>query len=278
MSTDKTLATTAPVKTFSLAPTSLQQAMELAKIMAESDMVPKDFRGKPGNVLIAVQMGAELGLQPMQAIQNIAVINGRPTVWGDALLAIVSSHPECEDIQETLTGAGDAMEATCVVKRKGREPVSRTFTVLDAKRANLWGKEGPWRTYPQRMLPMRARSWAMRDSFADALRGINIAEEVMDIPVSREMGDVNIVAQEPVEQPRAKIPANKPPIDQPAPTEVSPSVSPLIGDSPMKLIRGMLTKNAITEAELCAKFSIVQLEDLRMSRVNEVIAWISSPS
>ena len=81
-----------------------------------------------------------------------------------------------------------------------------------------------------------------------------------------------------VEQPRAKTPVNKPPIDQPASTEVSPSVSPLIGDSPMKLIRGMLAKNSITEAELCAKFSIIQLEDLRMSRVNEVIAWVSNPS
>lgn len=178
--------------TFSLAPTSLNEAMKLAEVMANSDMVPKDYKGKPGNVLIAVQMGAELGLQPMQAIQNIAVINGRPAVWGDAALAIVSAHPECEDVIEKIDGAGDSMSATCTIKRRGRESVTRTFTVANARLANLWNKEGPWKTYPQRMLQMRARSWALRDSFADALRGIGIAEEVRDTPM-KEMGEADVI-------------------------------------------------------------------------------------
>lgn len=156
--------------------------MKLAEVMAGSDMVPRDYKGKAGNVLIAVQMGAELGLQPMQAIQNIAVINGRPALWGDAALAVVSAHPECDDVVEKLDGTGESMSATCVIKRKGREPIMRIFTVADAKRAGLWNKDGPWKTYPQRMLQMRARSWAMRDAFADALRGIGVVEEVRDIP------------------------------------------------------------------------------------------------
>ena len=76
---------------FSLAPASLSEAMEFAKMMSESEMVPKSFRGKPGDVLIAVQMGSEVGLQPMASIQNIAVINGKPGIYGDAGKAILLS-------------------------------------------------------------------------------------------------------------------------------------------------------------------------------------------
>jgi len=56
----------------------MKDAMEYAKLISESDLAPKDFKGKPGNVLIAIQYGVEIGLKPMQAIQNISVINGRP--------------------------------------------------------------------------------------------------------------------------------------------------------------------------------------------------------
>src|SRR3546814_4979258 len=53
----------------------------------------------------------------------------------------------------------------------------------DAKKAGRAGKQGPWSQYPQRMRQMRARAWAMRDGFADVLKGIGIAEEVRDFPV-----------------------------------------------------------------------------------------------
>lgn len=183
-------------RAFSLAPTSLGEAMKLAEVMAGSDMVPRDYKGKAGNVLIAVQMGAELGLQPMQAIQNIAVINGRPALWGDAALAVVSAHPECEDVVEKIEGEGELMQASCTIKRSGREPVVRKFGYTEAKRAGLWGKEGPWKTYPQRMLQMRARSWAMRDAFADALRGIGVVEEVRDIQPRDVEAEILISAEQ----------------------------------------------------------------------------------
>src|SRR3990170_4188920 len=79
-----------------LAPTSLTQAMELAKFLAGSDMVPKDYRDKPGNIVIAISLGHEIGLKWAQSLQNIAVIGGRPTLWGDAGLGIVMSHPDYE--------------------------------------------------------------------------------------------------------------------------------------------------------------------------------------
>lgn len=163
--------------------------MEFAKLVANSDLVPKDYKGKPGNVLIAVQMGAELGLSPMQAVQNIAVINGRPSLWGDALLAVVQSHPECQDVIETST----ATEASCRILRRGHEPTVRKFSIDDAKLAGLWGKQGPWTNYPKRMLQMRARAFACRDAFADALRGMQSAEEVGDYGARVPMGVLEVV-------------------------------------------------------------------------------------
>ena len=169
----------------SLAPRNLQEAMEFSKLMSQSAIVPKDYQGKPANVLVAVQWGMELGLAPMQAMQNIAVINGRPSIWGDAMLAICQAHPQFQGIDEQV----DDTRATCTVKRNGRT-VTQTFTMEDAKRAGLAGKQGPWSQYPKRMLQMRARSFALRDAFADALKGIQSAEEVQDMPTERDMGTV----------------------------------------------------------------------------------------
>ena len=160
-------------------PKSAAHAYKMAEAIANSELAPKDFKGKPQNCLIAIQMGAEVGLSPMQAIQNIAVINGRPCLWGDAMLALIMGHQDFAGIEETQTG--DA--ATCTVHRyiKGKEfTFTQTFSKADAKTANLLDKQGPWKQYPRRMLQMRARGFALRDAFADALRGISLAEEVRD--------------------------------------------------------------------------------------------------
>jgi len=159
-----------------LRPTNFNEALQFAELIAKSDFVPRDYKEKPGNVLVAIQMGSELGLAPMQALQNIAVINGRPTVWGDAMLALVTAHKDCVDIQESI----DDEKATCTIKRRGRSPITRTFTIAEAKHAGLADKQGPWKQYPKRMLQMRARAFALRDAFPDALKGLNMTEEVMD--------------------------------------------------------------------------------------------------
>jgi hypothetical protein len=130
----------------------------------------------PEVALIRLQAGLELGLTPIWSLTNIMVTNGRPSVWGDALLGLVLQHAECQDVIETFEGTGDELTAICEVHRRGRLPVKRTFSVNDAKRAGLHGKN-VHNAYPKRMLQMRARSWACRDAFADALRGLAVVEE-----------------------------------------------------------------------------------------------------
>lgn len=176
-----------------LTPSNLAEAMKMAEILADSSIVPKDFQGRPGNVLIACQWGAEIGLQPLQAMQSIAVINGRPSIWGDAMLGLVQGSGLLQDIQEVVSDDGEV--ATCTVVRRGKSPVVRQFTMEEAKTAGLKGKTGPWQQYPRRMLQLRARAFALRDAFSDVLRGVAIAEEARDTPVMRDItpeGDAEV--------------------------------------------------------------------------------------
>ncbi len=163
---------------FDLSPQTFEQALTFADYMAKSDMVPKDYKDKPGNCLIAMQWGMEVGLKAMQALQNIAVINGRPSLWGDAVIALARNSALCEYIVED----DDGKTATCRVKRRGEPEQVRTFSMEDAKTAGLLNKTGPWTQYPKRMRQMRARAFAIRDVFPDVLKGMAVAEEMMDIP------------------------------------------------------------------------------------------------
>ena len=162
-------------------PRDVNEAYSVAQQLANSGMVPKTYQGKPDSVIVAIQMGAELGLTPMASLSSIAVINGTPAIWGDGLLALVLDSGLLEDIDEEVKGEGDSLVATCTVYRKGmKKEKVRSFSVADAKAANLWTKAGPWKQYPKRMLQMRARAFALRDVFPDVLKGLKIREEVED--------------------------------------------------------------------------------------------------
>lgn len=165
------------------APATLTEAIQFSDMLANSSMVPKAYQGKPQDILVCVQWGYEMGLAPMQALQNIAVINGKPSVYGDTALALVQASPVCEDVQEYFEDEGTPNPvAVCVAKRKNRSPVTVRFSIEDAKRAGLWGKQGPWQAYPKRMMQMRARGFALRDAFPDVLKGLITAEEAQDYP------------------------------------------------------------------------------------------------
>jgi hypothetical protein len=167
-----------------LVPTDIDGLWRLATIMVKSGFMPKAIQTTEA-VFVAVQMGLEVGLSPMQAVQNIAVINGRPALWGDAMIGLVEASGALEEFKEYYQGdyGTDDFRAVCVAKRRGHEAVIiNEFSIADAKIAGLWLKDGPWRTYPKRMLKMRARGFTLRDGFADKLKGLKSAEELMDTP------------------------------------------------------------------------------------------------
>ena len=174
-----------------LNPTNMTEAMEFSKFLASSTHIPKDFQGNPNNILVAIQWGYEIGLAPMQALQNIAVINGRPSLWGDSMIAVCKAHPDWRGISETYIEEED--KAVCLVKRNVHGEIEETrseFSYKDAQRANLTNKPGPWKNYPKRMLQLRARGFALRDAFPDAIKGLITAEEAIDYPEKKEPRNV----------------------------------------------------------------------------------------
>lgn len=160
---------------------SMESLARFAEMVAKSGLAPKGV-DTPAAIAVAVEMGLEIGLSPMAALQNIAVVNGRPCIYGDAALALCRASGLLESYAQEWTGEGDKRAATVTVKREGDpQPVVSSFSVHDAKAAGLWGKAGPWTQYPDRMLLFRARGFALRDAFGDVLKGLKTAEEQGDI-------------------------------------------------------------------------------------------------
>jgi len=196
------------VVSVSLQLNTLTDLREFCQVLAGTDMVPKAYKGKPDDILVATLHGQEVGLPHLQALQSIAVVNGIPSIYGDAALALVRASGKLEDFDEWIevdgqrqdgpfpiqryADEGKTIVAYCRSKRVGmnRERVT-PYSVDDAKRAKLWEKRGqngfetPWCTVPQRMLMWRARGWNLRDQFGDVLKGLAIYEEVIDIETSR---------------------------------------------------------------------------------------------
>ncbi len=173
---------------FAIIPSSLSEVKQIVDIMAQADVVPEAYKDKDpaggkvantGKMTVGVMAGLEVGLTPIQSLQVIMVVNGIPTLYGDGMLALVQSSGLMADFKEEIdTSTPDTPIARCRVWRKGMKTViERTFDWNDAKRAELTGK-GPWKQFPKRMLQMRARSFALRDGFADVLKGMKLPDEV----------------------------------------------------------------------------------------------------
>lgn len=189
------------------APRNLDELFRVAKMFTQSNLVPKDYQiTVPKNediasmpperykqlvdyasqkIVVATLMGREIGLKFMASLRSIAVINGRPSVWGDAVPALViqSQGDNIEDIKEYYKGTGEATIAYCEIKLRNRPSwIKASFGVEDAKVAGLWGneKKSTWKHYWKRMLKMRARE-AFRDADPGALMGLLFAEVAMDL-------------------------------------------------------------------------------------------------
>lgn len=247
------LATTDGPGFGALTPRTLDEALKFADILAKSTIVPKDYQGNPGNVLVAVQWGLEIGLQPLQAMQNIAVINGRPSLWGDALLALVRGSGLLEYINEEI---GET-EAVCTVKRRGEQPVTRSFSMDDAQKAGLKGKSGPWTQYPKRMMQMRARAFALRDVFTDVLRGMHIAEESQDEP---EMKDVTPRADAATTQSKTAAVKDKIAAGKSGSPRVAEKPAPTLGDVLGQIERARTEEQLRSTAGEGAKFLSTQAD------------------
>jgi len=160
---------------------SLDEMARFADGVVKAGLAPATLNTS-AKVVVALQVGAEIGLTPMAALRSVYVIKGTPTLYGDAALALVKSSSVCKCISEKVIGEGDAMEAVVESQRTDGSVVTTTFSVADAKQAGLWGKKcSTWCTHPKRMLKYKARACNLRDNFPDILLGLHLTEEMEGI-------------------------------------------------------------------------------------------------
>jgi hypothetical protein len=199
----------APV--LAIIPHSIDEVLRYAKMVIAAGAVPdslaKDGSGRPypvkeliSRVVTVIAAGSEVGLPPMRSLANIALINKRAQIWGEAAVALLQASGKLEEmVQEHIGQEPDASTPTVqfhdtygwriILKRKGQpSPYIGVFTVGQAKRAHLWAnpKKTPWVEYPERQLFWRAFHQAATDGFADALCGLGIreiAEEDQPAPI-----------------------------------------------------------------------------------------------
>jgi hypothetical protein len=173
-------------------PDTFEAVQRLSRFYLAGDALPKstmagarDATAVLARIGIILERGKALGLPAGTALESITIINGRVCLWGDAMLGIVLAHADCEGVECIMQGTGDDRFVVCTAYRRGRKVSPSRFGVADAKRAGLWGRSGPWSSYPDRMLQARARGFALRDTWADVLTGIKPAEEVLDYDENR---------------------------------------------------------------------------------------------
>ena len=152
----------------------LKMQMELAKTLAVSSLLPQPLRGKPADVLVTVMYGRELGLSPMQSIQGIYVVNGRPSMSGQLWLAKV------RQAGHRVTVKADDKKAVCTITRGDTgEEHTEEFTYAEAERAKLTGKD-VWKSWPKRMLTWRAVSNCATVICPEVALGFEVTEFVKD--------------------------------------------------------------------------------------------------
>ena len=178
--------------------TDLDEVKEYSMLIHTSALALKG--DTPQTIAVKILSGLQLGMSPLASIQNIAVINGRACLWGDAVPGVCNASGKCEAyFHEEIGKEGtDSYGYRATAKRIGiKMPFVAEFTIADAKQAGLWGGN-VWAKYPKRMLLNRARTYVLRDAFPDVLKGMISKDEAKEIAVE---ADFHVVENEPEPEP-----------------------------------------------------------------------------
>ena len=179
------LATTTNAGVF----TGIQQfenAQRIAKALASSALVPKEYQGQTGlpNVLVAMEISGRMGLSPLQVMQNLHVIHGRPSWSSQFIIAMINGCGRFTPIDYVMEGDGEELSCYAVAKElsTGKDLKGPRVSITMAKKEGWFSKSGSkWQTMPELMIRYRAAAFWGRLYVPEFLVGIKTQEEVIDI-------------------------------------------------------------------------------------------------
>lgn len=165
----------------------LNNIYKLAKVYANSSMIPRDFQRNPDNCFVALELAGRMNTSPTFVMQNLTVVQGRPSWGGQACIALINGCGKFSgDLDFVFTGTPgeDDWGCYCETVRKvdGKLLKGTEITIGLAKKEGWFGKNGSkWQTIPQQMLMYRAASWFARAYCPEVLMGFSTVDEAEDI-------------------------------------------------------------------------------------------------
>lgn len=212
----------APTPGFSYITAGLQERADYIARLAPSTILPTAYRGNAANAFVAAETGAALGLEPLQALASIAVINGRATLSSDLMAAVIRRAGHTLRIVEN---SPESVTATLIRADDKKFEFTVTWDKDKAVKAGLWGQRGPWSQYPTQMLRARAITEVARQGASEALMGMIYSPEDFGATITDtgEVIEAEIVADTPAPAAKPK-PAAKPAA---APSQPAPLDKPL---------------------------------------------------
>lgn len=210
----------APTPGFSYITAGLQERADYIARLAPSTILPTAYRGNAANAFVAAETGAALGLEPLQALASIAVINGRATLSSDLMAAVIRRAGHTLRIVEN---SPESVTATLIRADDKTFKFEVTWDKDKATKAGLWGQRGPWSQYPTQMLRARAITEVARQGASEALMGMVYSPEDFGATITDtgEVIEAEIVAEAPAPAPvkpaakPAAAPAQLTPLDKP---------------------------------------------------------------
>lgn len=205
----KTTPAPAPAPGFSYITAGLQERADYIARLAPSTILPTAYRGNAANAFVAAETGAALGLEPLQALASIAVINGRATLSSDLMAAVIRRAGHTLRIVEN---SPESVTATLIRADDKTFKFEVTWDKDKAVKAGLWGQKGPWSQYPTQMLRARAITEVARQGASEALMGMIYSPEDFGATITDtgEVIEAEIVAEAPTPAKPNPKPAVKP--------------------------------------------------------------------
>lgn len=165
--------------------------IEHAKIVSQSSLIPAEYRGKPPDIVWAMDIGDALGVPYTQVMQSMVVARGKMTMSADLMGAVVRRAGHKLRLRED----GDSVTATLIRVDDPDYEFTVTWDKAKAQAAGLWGSRGPWQQYPRQMLRARAITEVCRQGASDALAGTVYTPEELEPAPAQD------APQKPAQQP-----------------------------------------------------------------------------
>lgn len=168
-------------------PALMRETFQMAQMLAESNVIPEAYRGKPGNCVIAIDVANRMGIPFLAVMQNLHVIQGKPTWSGSACKAMVDGCGRFRNSRYEFVGKEGSDNYGCrlVAERvsTGETVSGELVTIAMAKKEGWYSRGGSkWPSMPGQMLRYRAAAFFARIECAEFMMGLQTDDEVSDIP------------------------------------------------------------------------------------------------